>query len=308
MGPKETIFHILHQSGDVVSGESISSQLGMSRVSVWKHIKGMVQSGISIESSPKGYRLAKDADSLVPLTFGSRAERIHYFESLSSTMDKAGELARQDCHDFTVVVAQRQTHGRGRMQRSWLSADGGLYFTIVVRPDVPILLASLVNLAAAVDMADAVNTSFHVDAVLKWPNDILTGGQKLCGILSQMDIEGDQLAHICIGIGLNVNNSPERDEPKAVSLKALLGHKVPRREILVGFLDRFESRMQRFEANAIIEQWKANNATLGQSVRVLTRKESHEGVAVDIDAHGGLVLRQSDGGLRTVNHGDCFHQ
>jgi BirA family biotin operon repressor/biotin-[acetyl-CoA-carboxylase] ligase len=308
MNPKQTILEILNQSDRVVSGEILSARLGISRVSIWKHIQGLVQSGIPIVSSPRGYRLTRDPDHLQPWAFGERQKQIHYFEDTASTMDAAALLARDGCPEYTVVLAQRQTRGRGRLQRSWTSDEGGLYFTVVVRPDIPLMHTGLVNLAAAIDMAGLLRSRYRIDAGLKWPNDILVGGKKICGILSQMEAEGDQVAHVNIGLGLNVNNRPESDQPGAVSIQSLLGHAVPRREILTGFLDAFEARMHDFRAPLVVDQWRADNVTLGKSVRVSTVKETVDGTAVDVDANGGLVIALSDGSHRTVVHGDCFHQ
>ncbi len=308
MDPKQTIYNILNRADSVVSGETLSAELGVSRVSIWKHIQGLVKSGISIVSSPKGYRLTRDPDSLVPWAFDTRQDRIHFFQETGSTMDEAMQMARKGCADFTVVVAQRQNRGRGRMQRTWLSADGGLYFTMVVRPDIPMMLAGLVNLAAAVDMASLLRSNYRVEACLKWPNDILVDNHKLCGLLSQMEAEGDQVAHLNVGIGLNVNNTPETEAPIAVSLKALLGRPVPRREILVAFLNVFEKRMLAFDPHVVIDEWKSNNVTLGRQVRVITVRDMVDGTAVDVDSHGGLILQLADGTCQTVTHGDCFHR
>lgn len=307
MDPRQKITDILNQADGVISGETISAELGISRVSVWKHIKKLVQSGIPIVSSPKGYRLPRDPDSLQPWAFDAWQDRINYFPETTSTMDEAMSLARQGCPDFTVAVAQRQTHGRGRMKRIWLSSDGGLYFTVVVRPEIPLMLAGLVNLAAAIDMAGLLRSLFQVDARLKWPNDILVGSHKICGVLSQMEAEGDQVAHMNIGIGLNVNNAPETEEPIAISLKTLMGRPVPRREILLAFLEAFERRILTFDPHAVIEQWRSGNVTLGQKVSVFTVKDRVEGLAVDVDSHGGLILQLADGSRQTVMHGDCFH-
>lgn len=307
MDPKQKIVNILNQANGVVSGETLSAELGVSRVAIWKHIKGLVQSGMPIVASPKGYRITRDPDSLLPWEFGAWQERIHYFRETASTMDEAMLLARKGCPDFTVAVAQRQTRGRGRLQRTWLSTDGGLYFTVVVRPDIPMMLAGLVNLAAAIDMGNLLRSLYEVDARLKWPNDILVNKYKICGILSQMEAEGDQVVHMNIGIGLNVNNTPETEAPMAISLKALLGRPVPRREILVAFLDVFEKRMSTFDPLGIIKAWQSNNVTLGRQVRVLTVKEMLEGTAVDVDPHGGLILQLGDGTRQTVMVGDCFH-
>jgi len=307
MSQKEKIFTLLKEADEVLSGEKISSILGISRVSVWKHVKGMVQANIPIVSSPQGYRLMPDPDSLLSWEFGVWQDRIHLFQELSSTMDEATTLARQGCPAFSAVVAERQTQGRGRMQRVWASDEGGLYFSVIVRPDVPIMLASLVNLAAAVEMTDLLRSNYHVQATLKWPNDILVNDLKICGVLSQMDTDGDQIGNIRIGVGLNVNNDPEQEEYAAVSLQRLVGRQVPRREILIAFLSKFEQRLMNFEPQTLIDNWKANNATIGRHVRVSTLKKTIEGRAIDIDSHGGLILQMADGRYETAIHGDCFH-
>lgn len=308
MDAKQKIIQILNHDGGVVSGETLRAELGVSRVSIWKHIKGLVQQGVAIQSSAKGYRLASDPDSLHPCHFGFRQHRIHFFPETQSTMDEAMRLARDGCPDFTVAVALRQTRGRGRMQRVWASDAGGLYFTVVVRPDIPLILSGLVNLAAAIDMADTLKAGYAVAVGLKWPNDILVNEKKICGILSQMETEGDQVGYLNIGMGMNVNNRLESTEPGAISLKSLLGRSIPRRKILIAFLDAFEKRMQNFDPAAVIAQWKRRNVTLGKQVRVVTVKETVNGLAVDLDAHGGLLLQLADETRQTVVHGDCFHE
>ncbi|MDL2329139.1 biotin--[acetyl-CoA-carboxylase] ligase [Desulfosarcina sp. OttesenSCG-928-A07] len=307
MTPKHTLLSILQSADTVISGETFSKRLGISRVAVWKHIQGLIQQGVPIMAHSKGYQLADDPDCLMPWAFGELSKFIHYFPESSSTMDEAARLAREGCPDFTTAVAQRQIQGRGRMQRVWGSDAGGLYFTVVIRPEIPIVLAGLVNLAAAVDMAAFLRETYGVNACPKWPNDVLVDQKKICGILSQMEVEGDTVRHINIGVGLNVNNNPEVHTPTAISLKTLVGAKVPRREILAGFLARLKNRMRDFDPVAVISQWKEKNATLGRNVRIVTLKETVEGLAVDIDDQGGLVLRLADGSLITVIYGDCFH-
>lgn len=306
MSSKEKIYAILHDAGDVVSGEEIRARLGVSRVAVWKHIQGMVKSGIAIESSPKGYRLLQDPDSLSAYDFGPGKHRIHIFDQLPSTMDKAIELAREHCPANTVVIAQCQTSGRGRLQRQWLSGEGGLYFSIVIRPDLPIALASIVNLAAAVDMCSVLRVQYGVEARVKWPNDILVNNCKICGILSQMEVEGDQVHFMTIGIGLNVNNSPETSVPDSVSLRSLLGHKISRKNILASFLDRFEKRIMTMDPEEVVREWKEVNCTIGKQVHIKTLRDSCSGTAMDLDTQGGLVLQLEDGSHRTMVHGDCF--
>jgi len=307
MDQKEKIYTILKEAKSIVSGEKISTILGISRVSVWKHIKGMVQSDIPVISTSRGYRLEQDPDSMLPWEFGIWQDRIHHFRELPSTMEEAAALARQGCPDFTVVVAEKQTRGRGRMERVWSSDRGGLYFTVIVRPDIPAALASLVNLAAAVEMADLLRVSYNIQASLKWPNDILVNRAKICGILSQMETEGEDIANLRVGVGLNVNNSPEKREPGAVSLKTLAGQPHQRREILIAFLNKLKKRLKDFNPEALIADWKSNNITIGRQVTVATFKNTVTGKALDIDSYGGLILQKADGSKETVLHGDCFH-
>jgi len=307
MKTRDKIYTLLAESDGIISGEAISGELGISRVSVWKHIRGLVDAGIPVAASARGYELAVDEDHLTPLAFGARKNLIHVHREIPSTMDAAAELARAGCPDFTVVVTERQTRGRGRMARVWASDAGGLYFTIVVRPELPIDRAHLVNLAAAVEINGLLRSSYAVDAWLKWPNDILVDGRKICGCLSQMEIEGGVIGFLCIGIGLNVNNDPSRGEPNAVSLKDILGHSVPRSRILTEFIDRFETRLAAIDSEQLIRDWKANNNTIGRRVSVATTKHTREGTAVDIDEQGGLVLEREDGSRDTVIYGDCFY-
>lgn len=307
MKTRDKIFKLLSENDSVLSGEQISKELGISRVSVWKHIKGLVDEGIFITASPKGYVLELDEDSLNPLGFGHRKDLIHFHREIPSTMDEAVSLARNGCPDYTVVVAERQSKGRGRMARVWVSDEGGLYFTIVVRPELPVDLAHLVNLAAAVEINTLLRDSYGIEAWLKWPNDILVDGRKICGCLSQMEIEGDLIGFLSIGIGLNVNNDTSGVETEAVSIKELLGRSVPRRTLLTDFIDRFEVRISSIDPAGLIEDWKQHNNTIGKKVSVVTRTKTYEGTAIDIDNQGGLVIEYDDGSHDTVIYGDCFY-
>ena len=223
-------------------------------------------------------------------------------------MDIAKEMARKGCPDFTVVIAERQTQGRGRLRRVWQSAAGGLYVTVVLRPDLPVLISSRVNFLASMTLARLLRDGYGVAAGVKWPNDILVQGRKLCGLLSEMEAEGERVAFINIGIGLNVNNDTAGVEPPAISLKALLGREVSRRELLTRFLDEFEAGIAAGAWDAVIPAWKAYSVTLNKPVRIVTLKEELRGIAVDVDENGALILRESDGSLKHIIYGDCFLQ
>jgi BirA family transcriptional regulator, biotin operon repressor / biotin---[acetyl-CoA-carboxylase] ligase len=303
---KSEILQILRESEGVVSGSAICARLGTSRVAVWKHIQKLQTLGYAIESGGKGYRLRSSPDSLHPWEFPGREDRMVYLPEATSTMDVAKDLARKQCPAYTVVIAGRQTQGRGRLRRRWASEEGGLYFTIVLRPRIPVLWSARVNFLSALVLAGVLREDYGVDAGLKWPNDILVRGRKLSGLLSEMESEGEHVHFINVGIGLNVNNRPPQVTPAAVSLKALLRRTVSRRELLVRFLDRLEERMGAESWETVIAEWKARSVTLNRPVRIVAAGNEFRGVAVDVDENGALLLQLADGKIAPVIYGDCF--
>lgn len=302
---KKDILTLLQQEGVTLSGQAISNRLGISRVAVWKHIRQMQAAGVKFESGPKGYRLIALPDVPWPWLLGRFGEQVHFFPELPSTMTAAMEMARRGCPAFSVVVAERQTQGRGRLDRSWQSAAGGLYFTIVLRPQIALAAIARVHLAAALDIALVLRTRFDIEAGVKWPNDVLVGDRKIAGILSQMEAEPDRIAFINIGIGINVNNEPPRDTA-GVSIQQLTGYPASRITLLSDFLERFEKRIHSGLTD-VADEWKQLSVTLGKQVSIRTTREVIEGSAVDLDPDGALVVRMADGMLRRVVHGDCFH-
>jgi BirA family biotin operon repressor/biotin-[acetyl-CoA-carboxylase] ligase len=305
---KGQILNILKTETEVVSGEILSARLGISRVSVWKHIKKLQELGYNIEATPKGYLFISAPDALYPWEFGEKEHNIHYFDEVDSTMDIARELARKQCPHFTVVIAGRQKKGRGRLKRSWLSTEGGLYFTIVVRPEIPPVLSPRVNLVASMILAQTLRHMFNINAMVKWPNDVLVDGKKISGILSEMEAEIDRVSFISIGLGINVNNDPTPYEPMATSLKKILGKDVSRIEVLKAFLDHFEDAINGPDFDNVVAEWKKYTETLNRHVRVVTTHEVSEGLAVDVDDNGALMLKLADGSVKKIIYGDCFHK
>jgi BirA family biotin operon repressor/biotin-[acetyl-CoA-carboxylase] ligase len=301
------ILEILKSNRDVISGEMLSAALGVSRVAVWKHVKKLRAYGYPIESTPRGYILRDGFDVMAPWEFPGWEERVHCFEAVDSTMDVAREMARKECPGYTVVAAGRQMKGRGRLDRNWNSGDGGLYFTLVVRPDLPPVLGYRVNFCASLTLARTLRDRFGVPAMVKWPNDILVEERKLAGLLSEMETRSDRISFINIGIGINVNNDPVVNEPAAVSLCRIKKEPVSRKEVLAGFLEAFRNRMAADDLATIIDEWKEYTVTIGRRVRVATVSEIHEGRAVDVDESGALILETGEGELKKVVHGDCFH-
>ena len=298
----------LRSQGDIVSGERLSATLGISRVSVWKHIHKLQELGYHILSTPNGYRLIDSPDIPFPWEFSDRGFNVLYYPEVSSTMDTAKDLARKNCPDFTVVVAGRQTKGRGRLKRRWLSDDGGLYFTMVLRPDIPVLLSSRVNFLASLTLARVLREMLQIDAAVKWPNDILVDGRKISGMLSELEAETDRVLFISIGMGINVNNDPSVAEPGASSLKKITGREISKKMLLARFLVEFEKRLRKAEFENVISEWKKYTVTLNRRVKIVTHKEVSEGLAVDVEEDGALVLELADGTRKKIVYGDCFHQ
>ncbi len=305
---KEKILQLLGNAQTrFISGVEMSNHLGISRVAVWKHMKRLVQEGYDIDSSPKGYRL-KSCRDLLAFTFERGVSSIRFLPIADSTMDRARELAKQGAGHLTVVIAEQQEKGRGRLNRTWLSQKGGLWFTIILKPDLPPQLSFKVNFAASLCLARTLNRLFDINARVKWPNDILVNNKKLVGLLSEMETRGDMISFVNVGIGINVNNHPEQDEPNAVSIRTLVGREVSRREILTTFLDELEAMLQDILEKNIIDLWKEQTSTIGKQVRIETLNNVYKGVALDVDETGALILEQEDNTTRRVIYGDCFHR
>jgi len=304
---KAEILKALRESGDYVSGETLSKELSTSRVSVWKHIHSLEEDGYVLEASPRGYRLISSPDLLIPCEFPGLEQRIHYFREIGSTMDAARKLAEAGVEQGTIVVAESQSRGRGRLRKEWLSPEGGIYFTIILRPKISPAYAPRMSLMASVAVASAIRRLFGLRAELKWPNDVLIRGKKVCGILAEMNAELDAVNFINLGIGINANTSISQQEEKASSLKEQLGKEVSRKELFRSVLVELEERQGLLTTADLIEEWKNLSATLGRDVRILAPGEEITGKAVDIESSGALVIRTKDGSLRSAIAGDCIH-
>ncbi|WP_336325519.1 biotin--[acetyl-CoA-carboxylase] ligase [Halovenus sp. HT40] len=288
------------------SGPDLAAELEISRAAVWNHVEGLREDGFEIESQSDGYTLAGIPDYGGPaLEYGLDAPlEIEYHDEIDSTNERARTLA-DDGHSDVVVVADRQTGGRGRLDREWASPSGGIWLSLLSRPDIPPASAPLYTLVAAVAAARAARDA-GVDATIKWPNDVRVGDRKLAGILTEMEGEADRISWLVVGIGLNANVDPEDlpgDQP-ATSLQSEVGA-VDRRAVAQTLLEEFWT-LSTVDAEEIMAAWRELASTLGQRVRVETPRETVVGEAVDIKAPGTLVVETEDG-LREITAGDCDH-
>jgi len=310
---KKNILEFLYQAkGKTVSGVRLSDALNISRVAVWKHINALKENGFDVESRPKGYVLLNSDDLLLPFCFKKEFQnKIFHFQELETTMDKAKSLARNETPHLSVVIAENQTMGRGRLNRKWLSSKGGLWFTLILKPRTPPPLSYIYNFAASLSLSKSLRRLFDIDVSVKWPNDLLLDGKKLVGLLSEMETRGDMVEFINIGIGINVNNQPQTHEPNAISLKTALNQNVSRKLILETFLEDFkeqiQSPIQAAACHHIIDQWKQMTSTIGRQVRIETFTDVYEGLAMDVDETGALFIKDKTGETKKIIYGDCFH-
>lgn len=305
---KEKILETLKNSTQWVSGRSLSRSLEISRVGVWKHIQGLIASGYEISSSQAGYKLSGSADLLLPWEFPHSGGLIHYKPVVDSTMNWARDMARSGSAGGTIVIGGRQEAGRGRLSRSWDSNEGGLFFTMILRPEISMRYTYLYNFAAAVALTETLREKYDIPAFIKWPNDLLVKDKKVAGILIEISGEPDSIAYLNIGIGINVNNILDASLTRGSSLKSLEGRAFTRKDILTDFQINFFKITKDLNKYMIMNLFKQYTSTIGRSVTV-TRKEGMilRGVARDVNEDGALVILKGDGTEELVYFGDCTH-
>ena len=315
-----TIVEMLKKAGkDFISGESIAGELGISRTAVWKHIQKLREHGYQIISSERrGYQLKDAPDLLLPseiqigLDTQIIGKEMKYFPSVDSTNHEAKALAYHGAAEGTIVVAEEQDSGKGRLDRNFYSPRGkGIWFSVILRPKFLPHDAPKFTLMAAVAVAEAM-ARFNLKAQIKWPNDIMFDGRKLVGILTEITGELARINYMVIGIGINVNMSradfPEELQNVAASLSEMSGEDLSRVEIFRAVLEEFDKLYLEVKAEGfdkVIERWKKYNVTLGKNIRVISAgdDENFTGKAIDLDEDGALVVETSQG-RRTVYAGD----
>jgi BirA family biotin operon repressor/biotin-[acetyl-CoA-carboxylase] ligase len=317
---QEKIIQLLKRSSGYLSGEAISRQLSISRSGVWKNIQELRRDGYGITAVPhEGYRLENIPDKLftheIRHGLGTRrfGRKVESFNEVSSTMDLAFQVGINGASEGTLICAESQTRGRGRMGRSWFSPPGqGLYFSVILRPPLTSDQAAKLTLLSAVAVGEALREGCGCDARIKWPNDLQVQGRKLCGILTEMRAEMDQVLFVVVGVGVNVHGLEKDLPPGATSLEreALLrcprGKAISRVAVLQNILRSFEKWVDGLYQNGFgpaLDEWRRRSDTLGRRVRV----GELEGTALDIDEYGGLIIRNDKGTLVRRMSGDVTY-
>lgn len=314
------IGRFLKAQDEPISGQQLADEFGVSRTAVWKHIQQLQEEGYTFETvKKKGYVLRQVPDRfdfaqlkmyLKTKRFGQQA---HFYDEVESTQLIAHELVRSGAPDGTVVIADTQTAGRGRMLRPWDSAKGkGIWMTVIIRPDILPHQAPQFTLVTAVAAVNAMKTMFkNFTPEIKWPNDILINGLKTTGILTEMIAETDGVQALLIGIGINVNHDkadfPEELQSIATSLAIEEGDRVDRVQLAANFLyflEHYSDYYVKHGFGRIKELWEEASGTIGKQVKATTSREVIEGEAIAITEQGVLQIRCADGEVVGVYSAD----
>jgi BirA family biotin operon repressor/biotin-[acetyl-CoA-carboxylase] ligase len=301
-------------SGEWVSGEEMALRQGISRAAVWKQIQGLRMRGYKIiASTRKGYLLADKPDFLDADLIRSGLKTkwmgrdMYCFLEISSTNEKAKNAA-PNSEDGTVILAEIQTNGRGRLSRSWASPTGGIWMSLILKPKMPLARVYQINMAVSVAISKSIQALYGLEAGIKWPNDILIDERKVCGILMEVSAEVDSLDYAVIGIGINVNVDVSifPDEWKSTSISYLLGESVSRIELIQKILQEIEEIYEKMDSIEVYEEWRRRSITLGKRVRIISDAYDLIGMAEDLLKDGTLCLKTKEG-RKHVLAGDCIH-
>jgi BirA family biotin operon repressor/biotin-[acetyl-CoA-carboxylase] ligase len=315
--PAEQILTWLRDTTVALSGEELARRLGCSRAAVWKHVAQLRRAGYRIESyHARGYVLAASPDRLGPAELGPRLtgrwREIVWRAEVDSTQRLARERARAGAPEGTVVIAEAQSAGRGRLGRHWHSPPGtNLYCTLILRPARPPAVVPQLALVAGVAVADAVCEALGRAAQLKWPNDVLVDGRKVAGILTELEGEAERVSFVLVGIGVNVNADPatfpDDIAAGATSLRVAAGAPLDRIAFTAGLLAAVEARYGQFLAGgfaAIRPAFEATAFLTGRAVRVSGPDAAAHGRVVGVDDDGALLLARDGGGTQRVLAGE----
>ena len=309
-----------HKS-EYLSGQDLSDSLKLSRAAVWKHIKKLQSLGYKIDSKPKsGYKLIKTTDLLLPWEISDGLEtkffgkRIYYFDVIDSTQNFAIELASKKIESGTLVISEKQTHGRGRLDRKWVSPSGGIWLSLILHPEFEISVSTLFPLITSLALAMAIEKILKIKPKLKWPNDVTVDDKKVAGILVDASIESGKIDYLVLGVGINFKINPIEIEKMikhttnyyGVTTLLKKNENMNPIKLVQRFLLELEKLYQislKKEPVFFIREWTKRSSTIGKSISIKLPDEKLSGKALRIDDDGALVI-SNKGKTRRIIVGD----
>jgi BirA family biotin operon repressor/biotin-[acetyl-CoA-carboxylase] ligase len=315
-------FFQTHDS-EYLSGQDLSDVLKISRVAVWKHIKKIKTLGYKIESKQKlGYRLINDTEKLLPweiiknLKTKIIGKRVYYFNEIDSTQNFAQQIALDKKEDGTIIIAEKQTDGRGRLDRKWTSPEGGIWFSLIIHPKFNVASSTLVPIAAAVALAKSIKSILDVETSVKWPNDITLNGKKVAGMLVDASFQANNIDYLILGVGINFDIDVKKLEkklsksPNFYGIESLRGKhdKTPPKLLLSEFLLQFEKillQLNKGEKSKIVKEWMEKANGIGKKITVNTSSGKILGISQGIDNDGALKVKTGKG-IKRIFVGDVI--
>ena len=301
-------FFQTHDS-EYLSGQDLSDVLKISRVAVWKHIKKIQTLGYKIESKQKlGYRLIDNTEKLLPweitrdLKTQLIGKRVYYFEEIDSTQNFAQNIAADKKENGTIIIAEKQTAGRGRLDRKWTSPKGGIWFSLIIHPKFDVSSSTLIPILSAVALSKSIKSVLDIETEVKWPNDITMNGKKVAGVLVDASFQTNSIDYLILGIGINFDIDAKKLEkrltktPNFYGIDSLRGKedKTPPKKLLKEFLLQFEKnlfQLDKGEKSKIIKEWTKRAAGIGKKITINTSNGKISGISQGIDNDGALKIK-----------------
>lgn len=309
---------------EYLSGQDLSDVLKISRVAIWKHIKKIQELGYIIESKQKlGYKLIANSEEPLPweITKGLKTkligQRAYYYDSLDSTQNQALKITNNIKNDGALVIAAKQTMGKGRLGRQWISPKGGIWISIILFPKFDISITTLFPIASSLALSYAIEKIFKISPELKWPNDVTIKGKKIAGMLVDVSLESNKIESLVLGVGINFNiNTKEvekilKNTPNFYGITTLKdkGKDQKAIKLIQSFLTELEkiyNSLNKKKTEQIISEWTRRSSTIGKKIELVTINGKINGKAIKIDHDGALIISNKDK-IERIIAGDIKH-
>lgn len=309
---------------EYLSGQDLSDVLRISRVAIWKHIKKIQELGYVVESKQKlGYKLISNSDLLLPweITSGLKTKSIgqqaYYFDSVDSTQNQALEMADEHENEGAVIIAEKQTGGKGRSGRKWASPKGGIWLSLILHPKFDISITTLFPIASALALSKSIERVFEISPELKWPNDLTIKGKKIAGMLVDVSLESNRIEKLVLGVGINFDVDAKEIEKMLKNTPNFYGvaslgnynkevkatHLV---QVFFSELEKIYELLNKKNTKKIISEWTKRSSTIGKEVEIDTTNGKIKGKATKIEEDGSLVISNNNK-ITKIIAGDVIH-